>query len=125
MIKASLDLRLGGGAVIAVPIPAEHEAAGMEVEASIHEALAEAKRCGVAGAEVRACTHATKHWGLAQFQSLKSFPPSLLLQVTPFLLERIRATTGGKSLAANIALVKCNAAVGAAIAVQLAALEQH
>jgi pseudouridine-5'-phosphate glycosidase len=44
-------------------------------------------------------------------------------QVTPFLLERIRTTTGGKSLAANVALVKHNAAVGAAIAAELAAME--
>lgn len=43
-------------------------------------------------------------------------------QITPFLLERIRSTTGGKSLVANIALVKNNAAVGAAIARELAAL---
>jgi pseudouridine-5'-phosphate glycosidase len=43
--------------------------------------------------------------------------------VTPFLLERIRATTGGASLQANIALVKHNAAVGSAIARELAALE--
>ncbi len=44
-------------------------------------------------------------------------------KVTPFLLERIRASTGGKSLVANIALVKNNAAVGAAVARELAALE--
>ena len=95
MAKASLDLALGGGAVIAVPIPPEHEAAGAEVEAAIGEALAEAERRGVAGAAV-----------------------------TPFLLERIRETTGGRSLAANVALVLNNAAVGAAIAVELAALER-
>jgi hypothetical protein len=50
-------------------------------------------------------------------------PPLLPPQVTPFLLERIRATTGGASLQANIALVKHNAAVGSAIARELAALE--
>lgn len=94
MVKASLDLSLGGGAVIAVPIPPEQEAAGAEVEAAISEALAEADRRGVAGAAV-----------------------------TPFLLERIRATTGGKSLAANVALVLNNARVGSAIAVELASLE--
>lgn len=37
-------------------------------------------------------------------------------QVTPFLLERIRDLTGGRSLQANILLVKNNAAVGAQIA---------
>ncbi|GBF99787.1 hypothetical protein Rsub_12227 [Raphidocelis subcapitata] len=94
LFKASLDLRLGCGAVVAVPIPAEHEAAGREVEAAIAEALREAERRGIRGAAV-----------------------------TPFLLERIRSTTGGKSLDANVALVKHNAGVGAAIAAELAALE--
>lgn len=45
-------------------------------------------------------------------------------QVTPFLLERVRSLTGGKSLQANIALVKNNARVGAALAVEAAALAQ-
>lgn len=44
------------------------------------------------------------------------------MQVTPFLLESIRSKTGGKSLAANIQLVKNNAAVGSQIAVALSAL---
>jgi pseudouridine-5'-phosphate glycosidase len=43
-------------------------------------------------------------------------------QVTPFLLESIRAKTGGASLAANIQLVKNNAAVGSQIAAALAQL---
>jgi pseudouridine-5'-phosphate glycosidase len=55
MVKAALDLRLGGGMVLAVPIPHAHEAAGREVEAAISEALEEAGRRGVAGAEVRRC----------------------------------------------------------------------
>ena len=42
--------------------------------------------------------------------------------MTPFLLQQIQELTGGRSLAANIALVKHNAAVGAQIAVALAAL---
>lgn len=51
-------------------------------------------------------------------------PPPLppLLQVTPFLLEAVRSATGGKSLKANIRLVKNNAAVGAQVAASLAAL---
>ena len=40
--------------------------------------------------------------------------------VTPFLLARIKALTGGRSLATNIALVKHNAEVGARLAVALA-----
>ena len=40
-------------------------------------------------------------------------------QVTPFLLKRIQELTGGESLAANIALIKHNAKVGAQISVAL------
>ncbi len=46
----------------------------------------------------------------------------VLWQVTPYLLDRIRVLTGGKSLEANIKLVKHNASVGAAIAVEHARL---
>jgi pseudouridine-5'-phosphate glycosidase len=42
--------------------------------------------------------------------------------LTPFLLQRIFELTGGKSLAANIALVRNNARLAADIAVELAAL---
>lgn len=42
-------------------------------------------------------------------------------ELTPFLLGRIKELTGGASLEANIALIKNNAAVGAQIAVALAA----
>jgi pseudouridine-5'-phosphate glycosidase len=40
--------------------------------------------------------------------------------VTPFLLARLAEITGGRSLAANIALVKHNAAIAAQIAVEYA-----
>ena len=40
--------------------------------------------------------------------------------MTPFLLARIKALTGGRSLATNIALVKHNAEVGARLALALA-----
>ncbi len=40
--------------------------------------------------------------------------------VTPFLLGRIVELTGGRSLAANIALVENNARLGAQVAVALA-----
>ena len=43
-------------------------------------------------------------------------------RVTPFLLDRIKQLTEGRSLVANIALVKHNAEVGAQIAVALNAL---
>lgn len=79
--------------VLAVPIPEQHAAAGAEVEQAVEQALQEAEQQGVKGNEV-----------------------------TPFLLQRIQQLTGGKSLEANIALVKHNAAVGAQVAAALAAL---
>ncbi|MBC7479595.1 MAG: pseudouridine-5'-phosphate glycosidase, partial [Pseudorhodobacter sp.] len=39
--------------------------------------------------------------------------------VTPFLLNRIKQLTGGRSLVTNIALVKHNALVGAQLALAL------
>ena len=41
--------------------------------------------------------------------------------LTPFLLKHIAEATGGQSLAANVALVKHNARIGAQIAVAHAA----
>ena len=38
--------------------------------------------------------------------------------VTPFLLARVREVTGGRSLDANLALVRNNAATAAAVAVE-------
>lgn len=93
MLAASQRLALGSGMVLAVPIPEEHAAAGAHVEQAISQALQEAEQRGVRGNEV-----------------------------TPFLLQRIQELTGGKSLEANIALVKNNAAVGARVAAALAAL---
>ncbi len=46
------------------------------------------------------------------------------LQVTPYLLDRIRVLTGGKSLDANVKLVKNNATVGSKIAAAYAAMEK-
>jgi pseudouridine-5'-phosphate glycosidase len=45
--------------------------------------------------------------------------------ITPFLLDRIKQLTGGRSLATNIALVKHNAVVGAQLAVALHALPSN
>jgi pseudouridine-5'-phosphate glycosidase len=93
MIAAIHGLKLQSGMVLAVPIPKQYAAEGAVIQKAIEEALAEAEDQGVGGN-----------------------------QVTPFLLERIRSKTGGKSLEANIRLVKNNAAVGAQVAVALAAL---
>lgn len=85
---------LGSGMVVAVPIPAEDAALGRSLQGAIDAALREAEGSGVAGAGI-----------------------------TPFVLERVRALTGGKSLEANIRLVLNNARTGAEIAV--AAAEQE
>jgi pseudouridine-5'-phosphate glycosidase len=53
VLAASLNMNLGTGAVLAVPIPAEHAAEGEVIEAAIKQALREADEKGVAGSQVR------------------------------------------------------------------------
>ena len=91
LAAAHLRLRLGG-LVLAVPPPPGHEAAAVAAAAATEAALADAAAAGATGAAA-----------------------------TPAVLSRLHAATGGASLAANIALVKNNAEVGAAVAVALAA----
>jgi len=89
-LRTKWDLGLSGGVVLSTPVP---EAAAMpseEIEAITARALQEAGDQGITGKDV-----------------------------TPFLLGRIKALTGGRSLATNIALVKHNAEVGAKLAVAL------
>ncbi|MEX3972376.1 pseudouridine-5'-phosphate glycosidase [Paraburkholderia caribensis] len=90
-IRTKWDLGLAGGVVLSTPVP---EAAAMpsdEIDTLTRQALEEAAAQGVTGKAV-----------------------------TPFLLARIKALTGGRSLATNIALVKHNAEVGARLALALA-----
>jgi pseudouridine-5'-phosphate glycosidase len=84
-------LGLAGGALIANPVPAAAALPFDEIEAVIEQALALAEQRGVRGKDV-----------------------------TPFLLDAINHLTGGRSLAANIALVRNNAAIAAQVAVALA-----
>jgi len=84
-------LGLAGGQLVANPIPAADEIPADLLAPVIEAALAEAAAQGVAGKAV-----------------------------TPFLLGRVLAATGGRSLAANIALVLNNARLAARIAVELA-----
>ena len=90
MMRAKWDLGLRGGAVIANPIPVEDAMEASFINGIIAEALAEAAAQGIAGKNV-----------------------------TPFLLGKVKELTEGKSLEANIALVKNNARIGAGIAVSL------
>jgi len=84
-------LGLPGGQLVANPIPAGDEIAQGVIGPVITAALAEARAQGIAAKAV-----------------------------TPFVLDRIFTLTGGRSLAANIALVLNNARLGAAIAGEIA-----
>jgi pseudouridine-5'-phosphate glycosidase len=82
-----------GGLLIANPIPESHALDAAAIEARINEAVGEARAQGVGQKEV-----------------------------TPFLLRRIVELTDGRSLEANMALVKNNAVVAAQVAVELSRL---
>ena len=87
---------LGGGMVIANPVPARYAMPRAHIDAAIEQALREAAQQGVAGK-----------------------------QSTPFLLARVAEITGGDSLATNIELVLNNARLAAAIAVQFQRLNGY
>lgn len=84
------------GLLLCVPCPEEAARPRDEMEAAIAEAAREAAAQGVRGKAV-----------------------------TPFLLRRIAEITGGKSLAANIALLRNNARVAARVAGALGAESQQ
>ena len=87
MMKAKWGCEIDGSILVANPIPKEFEADSKMINASIDEALAMADKKGVSGKNI-----------------------------TPFILAHISKVTGGKSLAANVALVENNARVGAQLA---------
>lgn len=86
-------LSLPGGQLVANPIAADAQIASETLAPIIAQAQAEADARGVAGKDV-----------------------------TPFLLQRIFGLTDGKSLTANIALVRNNARLAAKIAQELISL---
>lgn len=90
MIRTKWELGLKGGVVIANPIPETDALEEEFINGVIESALKEAKENEIAGKNV-----------------------------TPFLLAKVKELTEGRSLEANIALVKNNADVGSKIAVQL------
>ena len=89
-IRTKWDLGLAGGVVVSMPVPEQAAMPQQEIDAITQQALAEAREQGITGKAV-----------------------------TPFLLARIKALTGGRSLATNIALVKHNAQAGARLALAL------
>ncbi len=90
MIRLQRDIG-PGGLLIANPIPQDHALEEAMVEERIAEAVKEAKEQGVGKKEA-----------------------------TPFLLKRVVELTGGRSLEANIALIRNNAILAAQAAVELA-----
>jgi pseudouridylate synthase len=87
------SLQLRRGVCIANPIPADDEIPESEIDGVIDEALEELTARGIVGQAV-----------------------------TPFLLSSIVERTGGRSLTANMTLVKRNAALAAEIAVEYSKL---
>lgn len=87
---AKQALGLPGGLLVTTPIPAAAEIPAHEIEPAISQAVTEANARGLRSAEV-----------------------------TPFLLSRIAELTGARSLEANLALLKNNAAVAGQIAVAI------
>ncbi|MDW0115623.1 pseudouridine-5'-phosphate glycosidase [Sporosarcina thermotolerans] len=88
ILRVKWDLGLKGGAVIANPIPVADAMEKSFIDGIINTALKEAEEQNIAGKDV-----------------------------TPFMLGKVKDLTEGRSLEANIALVKNNAVVGAKIAV--------
>ncbi len=88
--RAKRALDLTGGMLVAVPVPQEDEIPAAQIEPQIEQALADSDAAGLRSAEV-----------------------------TPFLLRRIAELSGDRSLRANLALLRNNARVAAAIAVAL------
>ncbi len=87
------EMGLAGGQLVGNPIPEEAEIPASEMRPHIEAALRSADSAGITGKDV-----------------------------TPFLLEQVLHLTEGRSLDANVALIKNNAALAAEIARNLAAI---
>lgn len=87
IMAAKWDLGIEGGIAIVTPVPVDDEIPAAEIDDVIGQALADLDERGIRGRDA-----------------------------TPFLLGRIVELTDGASLATNIALVRNNARLGAAIA---------
>jgi pseudouridine-5'-phosphate glycosidase len=90
IVRAMQDLGLGGGMIIANPVPEEFALSMQYMNEMIEEAVRAAEKEGIKGKKL-----------------------------TPYLLNKIKELTGGKSLKANIELIKSNARVAAKIAYAL------
>lgn len=95
LLKAKEELGLKGGAVVACPIPEEHEIDFETMDITIREALRECEEKDIMGK-----------------------------RITPFLLDKIKELTDGRSLEANVQLVLNNAMVGGEIAAEFIKLRK-
>lgn len=93
ILKTKWDLNLKGGVVIANPIPEEHAMDFDTINNAINNAIAEADEKGIKGKDT-----------------------------TPFLLDKVKTITAGKSLEANIQLVFNNVRLASEIAKELVKL---
>ena len=80
---------MGGGIIVANPIPQEHELEALKINTIIEQAIQVAEDEGITGKAV-----------------------------TPFLLSKIEELSGGKSLDANIQLIQNNAKLAANVATE-------
>jgi pseudouridine-5'-phosphate glycosidase len=85
------SLGLSTGILVTVPLPVDAALPREEAETAIAQAVADSEAAGIHGP-----------------------------QATPFVLARVAALTGGRSVGANLALIENNAGVAASIAVALA-----
>ncbi len=92
--SAHWALGLRSAVLVTVPCPKERAIPATEVDAAVDAALEEAASEGVGGAAL-----------------------------TPFLLSRVAKSTGGRSLAANLALLENNARIAGRIAMALSEVE--
>jgi pseudouridine-5'-phosphate glycosidase len=90
LVAIHLDLRLGSGILVCVPVPAADALSLADARRAVAQAIDEAGRVAIKG-------------------------PAL----TPWLLGRVAELTGGRSVRANIALIVNNAAVAARLAVAI------
>jgi pseudouridine-5'-phosphate glycosidase len=93
LIRAHCDLGLPGAIVLAQPVPQTEALDAAEMETALASALADARARELAGKAL-----------------------------TPFLLDRIRQGTAGRSLRANHALIVANAGLAGAVAVALSSI---
>ena len=93
VLREHARLGMRGGVLVVNPIPEADALQADEIDSRIAEAIADAERAGITRKDV-----------------------------TPYLLARINELTGGRSLTANVALIRNNARLAARTAVVLASL---